>query len=100
MACLREYRYEILLKNATLRECEDYIKGHTQDVYLVPGGYKVKGITLLGMTSPVGFSGDEIIFQFIKPCFGFFVLKLENEAEEIKRLRDQYKKDKNVKRIK
>jgi hypothetical protein len=100
MACLREYRYEILLKNATPRECEDYVKGHTQEVYLVPGGYKVKGITLLGMTSPVGFSGSEIIFQFIKPCFGFFVLKLENEADEIKKLRDQYRKDKNVKRIK
>lgn len=100
MACLREYRYEILLKNTTPRECEDYVKGHTEEVYLVPGGYKVKGITLLGMTSPVGFSGNGIIFQFIKPCFGFFVLKLENEDEEVKKLRDQYKKDENVKRIK
>jgi hypothetical protein len=100
MACLREYRYEILLKNATLKECEDYIKGRSEDVYLVPGGYKVKGITLLGMTSPVGFSGNDIRFQFTKPCFGFFVIKLRNEAEEVNKLRDQYKKDKNVKRIK
>jgi hypothetical protein len=100
MTCLREYRYEILLKNTTLKECENYIKGHSEDVYLVPGGYKVKGITLLGMTSPVGFTGNEIIFRFTKPCFGFFVIKLDNEAEEIKKLRDQYKKDKNVKRIK
>jgi hypothetical protein len=84
MACLREYKYEILLKNATSRECEDYIKGHTQDAYLVPGGYKIKSIILIGVTSPVGFSESEIIFQFIKPCFGFFVLKLENEVEEIK----------------
>lgn len=63
MACLREYRYEILLKNITLKECEDYIKGHSEDVYLVPGGYKIKGITLLGITSPVGFSGNDIIFR-------------------------------------
>jgi hypothetical protein len=28
------------------------------------------------------------------------VLKLENEAEEIKKLRNQYKKDKNVKKLK
>ncbi|HHV24291.1 MAG: DUF1894 domain-containing protein [Methanosarcina sp.] len=100
MACLREYRYEILLKNTTLKECEDYIKKCSEDVYLVPGGYKVKGITLLGMASPVGFSGSDIIIQFTKPCFGFFVIKLENEAQEVKKLRDQYKKDKNVKKIK
>ena len=66
----------------------------------MPGGYKVKGITLLGMTSPVGFTGNEIIFRFTKPCFGFFVIKLKNEAEEVKKLREQYKRDKNVKRIK
>jgi len=100
MACLREYRYEILLKNITLKECENYIKGYSEDVYLVPGGYKVKGITLLGMASPVGFSGNNIVFQLTKPCFGFFVIKLGNEAEEIKRLREEYKKDKNVKKIK
>lgn len=100
MACLREYRYEILLKNTTPKECENYIKRYSESVYLVPGGYMVKGITLLGMTSPVGFSGNDIIFQFIKPCFGFFVIKLENEVEEIQRLRNQYKKDKNVKKIK
>ena len=100
MACLREYRYEILLKNTTLKECENYIKKCSEDVYLVPGGYKVKDITLLGSTSPVGFSGNDIIFQFIKPCFGFFVIKLKNEVEEIKKLRGQYKKNKNVKKIK
>lgn len=100
MACLREYRYEILLKNATLKECEGYIKGCSEEVYLVPGGYKVKGILLLGTTSPVGFSGNSIVFQLTKPCFGFFVIKMKNEAEEIKKLRDQYKKDNNIKKIK
>ncbi len=100
MACLREYKYEILLKNTTLKDCEDYIKEHSEEVYLAPGGYKVKGLTLLGTTAPVGFSGNDIIFRFTKPCFGFFVIRLQNEGEEIKRLRDQYKKDKNVKKIK
>ena len=100
MVCLREYRYEILLKNVTLKECEDYVEGHSEDVYLVPGGYKVKGIILFGMSSQVGFSGNDIIFRHKKYWFGFFVLKLENEAEEIKKIRDKYKKDKNVKRIK
>jgi len=52
------------------------------------------------MTSPVGFSRTDIIFQFIKPFFGFFVIKLENEVEEMQKLGNQYKKDKNVKKIK
>jgi hypothetical protein len=89
-----------LLKNTTLKECEIFIKYCSEEAYLVPGGYKVKGITLLGTTSPVGFSGNSILFRHTKPCFGFFALKIENEAEEIKKLREQYKKDKNVKKIK
>jgi hypothetical protein len=100
MVCLKGYDFDILLKNTTLQECENFIKDHSEDTYLVPGGYKVKGITLLGTTSPVGFSGNDIIFRHTKPCFGFFALKFKSEADEIKRLREQYKKDKNVKKIK
>ena len=40
MVCLNEYDFEILLKNATLKECENFIKEHSEEVYLVPGGYK------------------------------------------------------------
>lgn len=100
MVCLSEYNYEILLKNTTLKECEKFIMENSEDVYLVPGGYKVKELMLMGTASPVGFSGSNIIFQFTKPCFGLFVIKLKNETEEIKRLSNQYKKDKNVKKIK
>jgi hypothetical protein len=100
MVCLSEYDFDILLKNATLKECEDLVKEHSEEVYLVPGGYTIKGIILMGSTVPVGFSGNDITFQFIKPCFGLFVVRMRNEAEEMKRLRYQYKKDKNVKKIK
>lgn len=100
MVCLSGYNIEILLKNATLKECENLIKEHSEETYLVPGGYKVKGIFLLGTDIPVGFSENDIIFQYIKPCFGLFVIRIKNEAEEIKKLREQYKKDKKVKKIK
>ncbi|MDY9927627.1 DUF1894 domain-containing protein [Methanosarcina sp.] len=100
MVCLSEFDYEILLKNATPKECENLIKEHSEEVYLVPGGYNVKGIFLLGTAIPVGFSGDAILFQFIKPCFGLFVIRMKNESEEIKNLREQYKKDKDVRKIK
>lgn len=100
MVCLSEYEYEILLKNATLKECENFILEHSEEVYLVPGGYKVKELMLMGTATPVGFSGNDIIFKFTKPCFGFFVIKLKDEVEETTRLKSQYKEDKNVKRIK
>ena len=86
MVCLSGYNYEVLLKNTTLEECEKLIMENSEDVYLVPGGYKVRDLMLMGTVSPVGFSGSDII--------------LKNETEEIERLRNQYKIDKNVKKIK
>lgn len=100
MVCLSEYKLEVLLKNATPKECESFIKERSEEMYLVPGGYTVKGIFLLGTDVPVGFSENAILFQFIKPCFGLFVIRMKNEAEEIRKLREQYEKDKNVKKIK
>ncbi|WP_410508345.1 DUF1894 domain-containing protein [Methanosarcina hadiensis] len=100
MVCLSEYKFEILLKHANPKECESFIKEHSEETYLVPGGYKIKGIFLLGTSIPIGFSGNAILFQFIKPCFGLFVLRIENETEEIEKLRERYKKDKNIKKIK
>jgi len=97
---LEDYDFEIILKNSTLQQCEGFIKEYVEEMYLAPGGYKVKDVTLLGKSAPVGFLGNDLIFQYVKPCYGFFVLKLPNEAEEIKRLREQYNKDKNVKKIK
>ncbi len=41
---LGDYDFEILLKNNTLPECKSFIKDYVEDMYLVPGGYKVKDI--------------------------------------------------------
>ncbi|MDD2439770.1 MAG: DUF1894 domain-containing protein [Methanosarcinaceae archaeon] len=100
MVCISEMDYEILLKNATPKECEKTVIANSEEAYLVPGGYKVKGLSLLGKAIPVGFSGNDIIFQYTKPCLGFFVLRLRNEIEELKILKAQYSKDKNVKKLK
>ena len=100
MVCLSEYKFKILLKHANPKECENFIKEHSEEMYLVPGGYKIKGIFLPGTAIPIGFSGDDILFQFIKPCFGLFVLRIENETEEIGKLREQFRKDKDIRKIK
>ena len=55
MVCLRGYDFEILLKNTTLKECENFIKDYSEDAYLVPGGYKVKGLISPGYNFPCWF---------------------------------------------
>ncbi len=88
MACINDIPYEILLKGVTLEECESFINQQCDEVYHVPGGYKLRGIMLRGgATIPIGVCGKDIIFQYIKPCSGLFVLKLEDAEDEIERLR-------------
>jgi hypothetical protein len=68
---LGDYDFEILLKNTTLKECESFINDNSEEVYLVPGRYTVKGITLLGTTAPVGFLGN-IYISIYKALLRFF----------------------------
>jgi hypothetical protein len=98
----KDNNLKILLENKTLKECNDFMKNNSEEMYLVPGGYEVKGITLFGVVSSVGFSGNDIIFRYMEPTSVYFfsVFKLEDEAEEIRKLREQYKTDTNVKKIK
>lgn len=42
---------KVLLKNKTLKECDDFMKNNSEDMYLVPPGYEVTDITLFGVTS-------------------------------------------------
>jgi hypothetical protein len=46
IVCLREFDFEVLLRNTTFQEREISIDDHTEDTYPVLGGYKVKGVTL------------------------------------------------------
>lgn len=90
-----------LLEKKTLKECEDFIKNNSEELYLVPPGYEVNGIILFGVRSSVGFSGNDILIRYLEPTSIYFnVYKFEDEAEEIRKLREQYKTDKRVERIK
>ena len=92
MACINDLPFEILLKGGSPAQCEALIKEKSDEVYFVPGGYTIRGVLLQGDTIPIGVNGDEIIFQYIRPCFGLFVLKLANAADEVEKLRSQFKK--------
>ena len=88
MVCLNDLNYEILLKDATPAECEKLIRDVCEEVYFVPAGYKIYDIPLIGSEYiPVGTRGSSIVFRFIKPCTGLFVLEVKDAQDEIDRLR-------------
>jgi hypothetical protein len=92
MACIDDIPYEIMLKGATPAESEAFIRERCDEVYHVEGGYTIRGVLLKGASLPIGVKEDEILFVFIKPCFGIFVLRLPDAADEIARLRSKFKK--------
>ncbi|WP_406659942.1 DUF1894 domain-containing protein [Methanolobus sp. ZRKC3] len=89
MACINDIPYEILLKGGSPTECENLIRENSDEVYYVKGGYKLRGVTLSGEVVPIGIKGNDIFFQFIKPCFGLFVLKTSGSEADIEDLRRQ-----------
>ena len=89
MACINDINYEILLKGGSPAECEKLIREKSDEVYYVKGGYRLRGVALSGEVVPIGIKGNDIFFQFIKPCFGLFVLKTSGSEEDLADLRKQ-----------
>ncbi|MGB3907300.1 MAG: DUF1894 domain-containing protein [Methanomethylovorans sp.] len=90
-SCTKDIPYEILVRGVTLSQSEKYIKENSDRVFHVPGGYKIKGMNLIGSDKiPVGVKGKDLIFQFIKPCFGLFVLKIVDAQDEIDKLKKEF----------
>lgn len=87
MGCIEMMDYTILLSNISFKEGRDFIKGSFKEVYEVEPGYKLFDVYLIGV-SPifVGVEDGCVIFPYVKPCHGTFVLKIEGE-EEIDKLR-------------
>ncbi|MFQ6072376.1 MAG: DUF1894 domain-containing protein [Methanosarcinales archaeon] len=89
MTCINDLQYEILLAQKSIKECIDYIKKNIKEIYYVEPGYKVKGLILIGSSQiPIGINGNSIIFPFIKPCMGAYVLKIISASDEIKKLKN------------
>lgn len=87
MGCIELMDYEIVLSNVSFKEGREYIKTNIKEVYEVKPGYKLFDIYLIGIPPIlVGIEGDYVIFPYIKPCHGAFVLKIKG-GEELERLR-------------
>mgnify|MGYP001083487451 CR=1 FL=1 len=82
MGCIELMDYEILLSRISFKEGREFIMDNFKEVYEVEPGYKLFDVYLIGV-SPifVAAEDDYVIFTYVKPCRGTFVLKMEGEKE-------------------
>jgi hypothetical protein len=88
MGCIESIKYEIILRDASFRECMEYIRANCREYIDVDPGFKIFDKHIIGVPPiSIGFEGDVIIFPFTKPCYGTFLMKIEDhdEAERIRR---------------
>ena len=89
MSCIEQMKYKLYLERTSFKEARDYIEKNSEEVYYVDPGYKLfKDYYLIGVPPvAIGVRGKELIFTYVKPCHGAFVMGLDSE-EEIARLRE------------
>jgi hypothetical protein len=100
VSCVEQMKYDLLLERVSFKEAKEYIEKHSDEVYYVEPGYKIfKDYYVIGVPPiAIGAKGDELVFTYVKPCHGTFVMKIKSE-EEIQRLRDK-EKEKVMKSLK
>lgn len=89
MGCIESMKYEIILRDASFSECREYIRAHCREYVDVDPGFKIFDKHIIGVPPiSIGFEGDVIIFPFTKPCYGTFLMKIEDpeEAGRIRRI--------------
>jgi hypothetical protein len=81
-------KYKLYLERTSFKEARDYIEKNSEEVYYVDPGYKLfKDYYLIGVPPvAIGVRGSEMLFTYVKPCHGAFVMGLDSD-EEISRLR-------------
>ena len=88
MGCLEKLPYEVILRQVSFKECREYIRRHFSEKYDVQPGYRIFDIYLIGVPPiAIGVDGNDIIFPYTKPCYGTFLVRVNNAREEIERLR-------------
>jgi hypothetical protein len=89
MSCIEQMKYKLLLERTSFREAREFIERNSDEVYYVDPGYKIfKDYYIIGVPPiAMGVKGNELIFTYVKPCHGTFVMTIES-PEEIQRLRD------------
>ena len=91
MSCIEQMKYKIHLERTSFKDAREYIEKNSYEVYYVSPGYKIfKDYYIIGIPPiAVGAKGNVFIFPYTKPCYGTFVLSIDDEdsIKEINRLR-------------
>lgn len=90
MSCIEQMKYDLLLERVSFKEANEFIEKNSDEVYHVNPGYKIfKDYYIIGVPPiALGAKGEDLLFPYVKPCHGTFVMKIKSQ-EEIKRLRDR-----------
>jgi len=93
LSCIEQLKYRLYLERTSFKEAREYIENNSEEVYYVDPGYKIfKDYYLIGVPPvALGVRGNEILFTYVKPCHGTFVMGLDS-PEEIARLRENEEK--------
>jgi hypothetical protein len=87
MGCIESLRYEIILQGASFKECREYVRANCKEYVDVQPGFKLFEKPIIGVPPiSIGLDGDTITFPYTKPCYGTFLLRVEN-MEEADRIR-------------
>ena len=89
MSCVEQMKYKLYLERTSFKDARDYIEKNSEEVYYVDPGYKIfKDYYIIGVPPvAMGVRGSEMLFTYVKPCHGTFVMGIDSE-EEISRLRE------------
>jgi len=89
MSCIEQMKYKLYLERTSFKEAREYIEKNSEEVYYVDPGYKLfKDYYIIGVPPvAMGVRGKEMLFTYVKPCHGTFVMGIDSE-EEIARLRE------------
>lgn len=81
--------YEILAKNASFKEARELIKENSTEKYEVPPGFKLLDKPLMGIPPIiVGIKDDKLIYGYTKPCYGTFVVRVNDpESSDLELVR-------------
>lgn len=92
MSCIEQMKYKLYLERTSFKEAREYIEKNADEVYYVEPGYKIfKDYYMIGVPPvAMGVKGKEMLFTYVKPCHGTFVMAIDSE-EEINRLREREK---------
>ena len=93
MSCIEQMKYRLYLERTSFKEAREYIEKNSEEVYYVEPGYRIfKDYYIIGVPPvALGIRGDEVLFTYVKPCHGTFVMGVDS-SEEIARLREREEK--------